>query len=67
MKLTEVNMQTVSLAQAKRLLGPANRAEQAAAARWDKSDSAEDKAAWDAALKLEEDLRVFVYAGERPK
>jgi len=67
MKLNEIDWATITSAQACRLLAPAQRAEQAAAARWDASDTNADWAAWKKAADLEEGLLVFVKCGERPE
>lgn len=66
MKLEAINWAEITQAQAGRLLGAARQREQAAARKWDASDSDEDKAAWDVALELEENLLVFARCGERP-
>lgn len=67
MKLNAIDWKTITRAQALRLLGPANRAEHLAAARFEISGSPEDEAAMLAAFEVWENLQVFVYAGVRPQ
>lgn len=61
-----IDWSTITVAEARRRLGAARRAEQKAAEAWERDDTPELKAAWDAALELEENLQVFVHCGLRP-
>jgi hypothetical protein len=63
----QVDWSTITQAEARRLVGAASLAEKRAAERWDADESVETQAAWDAAFKLWEDLRVFALCGERPE
>ena len=67
MRLDQINWHTITQTQARRLISAARSCEQAAARKWDASDSTDDEAAWKAALDLEENLRVFAICGEKPE
>jgi hypothetical protein len=54
----------LTAAQARRLIAPAARHEQAMAKRWDAGEVSE--AAWMDALHAEENLRVFAVCGLKP-
>lgn len=60
-----VDWSVLTQAQARRLVGPASRAEQAAAAKVNDGGDAEE-AAWLVAFTLWEDLRVYAICGEKP-
>ncbi len=63
----EVDWDTITMDRARRLRGAARQQEARCAAAWDLSDTPETKAAWEAALALEEDLLVFSITGEKPQ
>ncbi len=65
-KLDEIDWAKIGVAEARRLIGPANCREHLAAQVWDANPTDENEAAWKAAMQLEEDLRVFAICGVRP-
>lgn len=66
MHLADIDWATLTQAQAKRLVGPADRAEQAAAKRFNGSDAPGIEAVWREAYDLWEDLQVYAICGEKP-
>lgn len=61
-----IDWSTLTQAAASRMIAGADRAEQAAAKRFNTSGSKEDEAAWRLAFDRWENLRVFAICGERP-
>jgi hypothetical protein len=64
MKLDAIDWNTLTVTQAKRMLGSASRREQIMADKFNRDECSE--AEWLAAYQTWEDLRVFVLAGEKP-
>lgn len=62
-----LNWSKLTREQARRLIGAASRAEQAAGARFNASGSEADEAAWMEAFTMWEDLRVYAICGEKPE
>lgn len=64
MKLSAINWDTLTEAQARRLIGPADSHEKAKAREFDAGKCTESE--WLAAFTLWEDLRVYALCGEKP-
>lgn len=64
MTLDAIDWTTLTQAQARRLIGPADARERALGRRFDAGEV--DEATWWAAFKLWEDLRVYAICGEKP-
>ncbi len=65
-QLDAFNWETLTQAQARRMVAPAARREQAAAAIFNAQGSKAAYKVWIRAANLEEDLRVFAITGEKP-
>ena len=66
MTLDSIDWETLTLSQASRLIGAADRREQRLGRIWNDSGLPADEQAWLVAFKLWENLRVFVLCDERP-